>query len=79
MTKVSIQEHVARLSRQEQASLAQWILLHIEESSDDEADVDDAWRKEINKRVAELEKGVVPSIPSKKVWADLMTKYGKEN
>ena len=69
-----LKEKAAQLSEAERAELA----LALIESLDDpaEADVDEAWRVEIERRVAQVERGEVQLIPGDEVFERLRRRLG---
>ena len=69
-----LKQKAAQLSESERAELALALL----ESLDGEADtgVDEAWRVEIERRIAEIDRGEVRSIPGDEVFARLRHKLG---
>jgi putative addiction module component (TIGR02574 family) len=69
-----LKQKAIQLSEGERAELA----LSLIESLDDEADtgVDEAWRVEIDRRVAEINRGDVQSTPGDEVFARLHSKLG---
>jgi putative addiction module component (TIGR02574 family) len=69
-----LKQKATQLSESERAELA----LSLIESLDDEADtgVDEAWRVEIDRRVAEINRGDVQSTPGDEVFARLRSKLG---
>jgi putative addiction module component (TIGR02574 family) len=69
-----LKQKATQLSESERAELA----LSLIESLDDEADtgVDEAWRVEIDRRVAEINRGDVQSTPGDEVFARLRRKLG---
>jgi putative addiction module component (TIGR02574 family) len=69
-----LKQKATQLSESERAELA----LSLIESLDDEADtgVDEAWRVEIDRRVAEIDRGDVQSTPGDEVFARLRRKLG---
>jgi putative addiction module component (TIGR02574 family) len=69
-----LKQKATQLSESERAELA----LSLIESLDDEADtgVDEAWRVEIDRRVAEINRGDVQSTPGDEVFARLHSKLG---
>ncbi len=71
-----IKKNINQLPIPERASLARWIILNLEETSEAE-DVDKAWRIEVRKRVDEIKSGKVKMISSEDVWKDLLSGYDK--
>ena len=69
----SIKKEVTHLSLQEQAELARWIILKLDDVQfEKEDEIDAAWRKEIKSRVNEIKENKVAMIPSEKMWKDLL-------
>lgn len=56
------------LSAEDRARLAEELLESLQEEAD--ADAEAAWDREIERRVAEIEAGSVPLIPSEEVHAE---------
>lgn len=69
-----LKQKATQLSESERAELA----LSLIESLDGEADtgIDEAWRVEIDRRVAEIDQGEVQLIPGDEVFARLRRKLG---
>ena len=69
-----LKQKAAELSENERAELA----LALIESLDGEGDtgVDEAWRVEIERRIAEIDRGEVQLIPGDEVFARLRRKLG---
>jgi putative addiction module component (TIGR02574 family) len=69
-----LKQKAAKLSDDERAELA----LALIESLDGEADtgVEEAWRIEIERRIAEIDRGEVQLIPGDEVFARLRRKLG---
>ena len=69
-----LKQKAAQLSESERAELA----LAIIESLDGDIDtgVDEAWRVEIERRIAEIDRGEVQLIPGDEVFARLRRKLG---
>ncbi len=69
-----LKQKAAQLSESERAELA----LALIESLDGEVDtgVDEAWRVEIERRIAEIDRGEVELIPGDEVFARLRRKLG---
>lgn len=75
----NVKEEVGRLSIQERAMLAHWILVNLEDIDEPQEAVDAAWRKEIRNRIKEIRTGAVKMIPSDEMWKDLLEDYAQEN
>jgi len=69
-----LKQKATQLSESERAELA----LSLIESLDGEADagIDEAWQAEIDRRVAEIDRGDVQLIPGDEVFARLRRKLG---
>jgi len=69
-----LKQKATQLSESERAELA----LSLIESLDGEADtgIDEAWQAEIDRRVAEIDRGDVELIPGDEVFARLRRKLG---
>ncbi len=72
-----IKEGVSRLSIKEQAALAYWIIHNLEAVTEDEDEVEAAWRKEVRARVQAIKSGKVQMIPAEKMWKDILGNYVK--
>jgi putative addiction module component (TIGR02574 family) len=70
---------VSRLPIQDQAMLAYWIIVNLEEIDEPQEAVDIAWRAEIRNRVKEIRDGKVRMIPADEMWKDLLKNYAQEN
>ena len=64
-----LEKKTRKLSREERAELA-LILLEGLDAEEDQAAVDEAWRVEIEQRVAEYKRGEGKSIPAEEVFAE---------
>ena len=62
-----IEAEALRLPRPERARLAEVLIL----SLDEDAEIEQAWREEIERRLAELRAGSVSTIPSEEVFREL--------
>ncbi|HNS19026.1 MAG TPA: addiction module protein [Sedimentisphaerales bacterium] len=65
---MSIDELVAevkKLSLEDRASLAKWVVESLDELS--ESEIEALWAKEAERRLDELEQGLVPEIPAEDV------------
>ncbi len=72
-----IKEGVSRLSIEEQAALAYWIIHSLEAITEDEDAIDTAWRKEIRARVEAIKSGRVQMISAEEMWKDILGDYVK--
>ena len=68
-----LKSEVARLSVEERAALAYWIITNLDVDNEDQ--VDSAWRKEIRSRVEAIQAGKVDMIPASEMWADVLSVY----
>ena len=76
----NVKKEVGRLSIQERAMLAHWILVNLDEDFvEPQESVDAAWREEIRNRIQEIRTGKVRMIPSDEMWKDLLNNYAHEN
>ncbi|MCJ7797492.1 MAG: addiction module protein, partial [Thermoleophilia bacterium] len=62
-----LKEKAAQLSDHERAELALALIESLDGSSETDADVDEAWRVEIERRVGQVERGEVP-VPGDEVF-----------
>jgi putative addiction module component (TIGR02574 family) len=65
VTRERLEVEARSLPRDERARLAEALLASLEE----EAEIERAWREEINRRAAELDSGSVKSVPADEVFA----------
>jgi putative addiction module component (TIGR02574 family) len=63
-------EKASSLSETERATLARLLIESLE--SEDHPDVEEAWRAEIERRLAELDSGAVQTVPWETVKAKLL-------
>jgi putative addiction module component (TIGR02574 family) len=77
MNIADLKKDIDQLPAKERASIAHWIITNLDEVDDNLNQVDAAWRKEIRKRVSEINTGKVEMIPSEALWKDLLSRYGK--
>ena len=73
MKREHIEAEARRLPREERALLAEALINSLEE----ETEVEEAWAREIARRVAELRSGQVKSVPAGEVFAELDELVGK--
>jgi len=65
------------LTTDERSQLTRTLILSLEgEPEEDTSVVEEAWRKEVGHRVAEIKSGKVRGIPAEEVFANLRAKYG---
>ena len=65
------------LTTDERSQLTRTLILSLEgEPEEDTSVVEEAWRKEVGRRVAEIKSGKVRGIPAEEVFANLRAKYG---
>ena len=69
-----LKEKAAQLSEAERAELALALIESLDGPA--EADVDEAWRVEIERRVAQVERGEVQLIPGDEVFERLRRRLG---
>jgi putative addiction module component (TIGR02574 family) len=67
LPREKLQDEVLRLPREERARLAEVLI----SSLDEDAEIERAWKEEIERRVTELRHGVVDSIPAEDVFREL--------
>lgn len=67
-TLTELKEKAAKLSGAERAELALSLIESLDGSAD--ADVEEAWQREIERRVGEIERGKVKLIPADEVLAE---------
>jgi putative addiction module component (TIGR02574 family) len=65
ITRERLEVEARSLPREERARLAEALLASLEE----EAEMERAWREEIDRRTAELDSGAVQAVPAKQVFA----------
>lgn len=76
----TIKKEVTHLSLHEQAELARWLILNLDDAQiENENEIDAAWRKEIRSRVNEIKENKIAMIPSEKMWKDLLENYVKRS
>ena len=68
-----LKPHLARLSAQDRAALASFLIHSLDEGED--ADAEAAWDVELARRVEAIKSGKAIGIPANKVFADLREKY----
>ena len=73
-TLAELKEKAAQLSEAERAELALALIESLDGPA--EADVDEAWRVEIERRVAQVERGEVQLIPGDEVFERLRRRLG---
>jgi len=69
-----LKKKASQLSEQERAELALSLIESLDGPSD--SDVEQAWRKEIERRVAQVERGEVKLIPGEEVFARVRRRLG---
>ena len=72
-TAERLKPELARLSAQDRAALASFLIHSLGEEED--ADAEAAWDVELARRVEEIKSGKAIGIPADKVFADLREKY----
>ena len=76
MNITHLKENITKLPIEDRADLARWIIANLEDT-EDAALVDKTWRAEVRKRVREIKTGTAETIPSEKMWKDLLARYEK--
>ena len=66
-----LKEKAAQLSEPERADLALALIESLDGPPEDPAEVEEAWRVEIERRVGEVERGEVETIPGDEVFAEV--------
>jgi putative addiction module component (TIGR02574 family) len=69
-----LKKKASQLSEQERAELALSLIESLDGPSD--PDVEQAWRKEIERRVGQVERGEVQLIPGEEVFARVRRRLG---
>jgi putative addiction module component (TIGR02574 family) len=69
-----LKQQAAQLSESERAELALALIQSLDGEPD--ADVEEAWRIEVERRVAEIDRGEVQLIPGDEVFARLRKRFG---
>jgi len=69
-----MKEQASRLSDTERAELALALIESLDGPAD--ADVDESWRLEIDRRIGQIERGEVQLIPGEEVFARLRRRLG---
>jgi putative addiction module component (TIGR02574 family) len=69
-----LKDKAARLSESERAELALALIESLDREV--EAGVDEAWRIEVERRIAEIDRGEIQLIPGDEVFARLRRKLG---
>jgi len=72
-TAEKLKEQLARLSLNERAELAHFLIDSLDEGAD--ADVEAAWDAELARRMEEIRSGKAVGEPADKVFAELRKKY----
>ncbi len=67
----ALAQDALKLSPQERARLAHDLLVSLEGTEEDPAEVERAWREEIERRMADVRAGNVTGIPADEVFAKL--------
>ncbi len=71
-----VKRDVRKLTIEERAHLAKWIIENLDETDQDEYTVNTLWRREVRKRIEEIKTGKVKMISSDEMWKDLFSEYG---
>jgi len=69
-----LKERASQLSEVERAELALALIESLDGPAD--ADVEEAWRIEVDRRIGEIERGEVQLIPGDEVFARLRRRFG---
>lgn len=72
----ALKEQAAKLSDDERAELARFLIDSLEDPADDE-DFDSLWGPVIERRLGEIDRGEVKLIPGDEVFAKLRAKLGQ--
>ncbi len=70
-----LKEKAAQLSEAERAELALALIESLDGPPDSAADLEEAWRVEIDRRVGEIERGEVELIPGEEVLERLRRRF----
>ena len=73
-TLAELEQKVTQLSADERAQLALFLLQSLEPA--DEGDIDEAWRVESERRLAQIESGEVQSVAGDDVFARVRRRLG---
>ena len=73
-TLSELKQKAAQLTEVERAELAMALIESLDNEVD--ADVDEAWRVEIERRIAEIDSGAVQLVPGDEVFARIRRKLG---
>lgn len=68
-------EEALKLTANERAEVAEQLIASLDEAPD--TDVEQAWQEEIQKRLAQIERGEVTLVDSETVFAELRKKYSE--
>jgi putative addiction module component (TIGR02574 family) len=71
-----LKEKAAQLSDHERAELALALIESLDGPSESDADVDEAWRVEIERRVGQVERGEVKPVPGDEVFERVRRLHG---
>ena len=76
MTQIAeqLKQQLIRLSAQDRAELAQFLIGSLEQ--DEDPDAEEVWSRELDKRTEEIESGRVVGKPAEEVFARLRERYG---
>ena len=76
-TLEQVTQEAMALTSDERSELTRALIQSLEQDPEEDiAAVDQAWGKEIARRVEEIESGKVKGIPAEEVFAKLRSKYG---
>ena len=71
-----LKQAAAKLSQDERAELALTLIESLDDVTDSPEDVERAWKREIERRVAEIDRGEVELIPGDEVLAEVRRRLG---
>jgi len=72
MSISQIKKSVSLLSMKERAALVCWIISNLDDFSEDDSVVNNAWRAEVRERVESIRTGKVKMIPAEEMWRNLI-------
>lgn len=77
MSVTELEQAFERLSSSEKEQFAEWYDAKLAEGGFD-AENDQSWADEIDRRMAEIDSGQVQCIPAADVFADLRQRHGRD-
>jgi putative addiction module component (TIGR02574 family) len=75
-TLADLKEKAAQLSEADRAELALTLIESLDDPAETDVDVEEAWRVEIERRTAQIERGEVHPIPGDEVFERLRRRLG---